>query len=231
MNMTTWTPKHPAGVQSQWAPPPEDTTWEEGNLLVYSTQIKQVRIMHLENIYRYMYHWLVEEGWKTIQKDGHGNPATIPRAFEDFYGEYRDQDDHKEIRFWWRLQKSHGGMAAAHPFFNFRWDIDVLTTNMKRVEIMHNGKKIKPYAGEFLMWFNAILELDKKKWFRKGSGVKIAEILEDFFLRMIYKDRMREQEIELRRASERFIEDLKHYIGLNRASEVRKPMDGQKQWF
>ena len=48
---------------------------------------------------------------------------------------------------------------------------------------------------------------------------------------MIYKQRVREQEIELRRFSERFIEDVKFYIGLNRAVETRKPMEPEKQWF
>ncbi len=221
--MTTWTPKHPAGIQSQWAPPPSDATWGESNLLVYSTQIKQVRVLHLENIYRYMYHWLSEEGWTSPKGD---------KWFEDFYGEYRDQQDHKEIRFWWRIQKSHAGIAGGdHPFFRFKWYIDVLTTNMKRVEIMYKGKKIKPYVGEFLLWFNAVLELDINNWFQKSSEFMLGKVLEDFFLRMIYKDRMREQEIELRRASERFIEDLKFYINLNRASDLRKPLSEHKQMF
>ncbi len=220
--MTIWTPKHKAGIRSQWAPPPKDATWEESNILVYSTQIKQVRIFHLENIYRYMYHWLTEEGWKSEHGD---------KMFEVFFGEYRDQHGHKEVRWWWRLKKSHGGIGGAHPFFRFKWYIDVLTTNMKRTEIMYKGRKIKPYVGEFLMWFNAILEIDINNWFTKKSTFKLGKVLEDFFLRMIYKDRMREQEIELRRASERFIEDIKYYIGLHRASDVRKPMDEDRQWF
>jgi hypothetical protein len=222
--MTLWTPKHPAGVQSQWAPPPKDSKWGESNVLVYSTQIKQVRLIHVENVYRYMWHWLTEEGWKS--------PHKFPfKAIEDFYGEFRDQHDHKEIRWWWRVQKSHGGMGAPHPYFNYKWYIDVMTTNMKRTEIMYKGKKIKPYIGEYLMWFNAILELDPNNWFQDDSSWWLGKILEEFWLRMIYKDRMREQEIELRRASERFIEDLKHYIGLNRASDVRKPMSEERQWF
>ena len=227
MIMTIWTPKHGAGIRSQWAPPPNDATWDESNLLVYSTQIKQVRILHLENIYRYMYHWLTEEGWTSTS----ATSAADAKWFEDFYGEYRDQQGHKEIRWWWRLQKSHGGIGGVHPFFNFKWHIDVLTTNMKRTEIVYKGKKIKPYVGEFLMWFNAILEIDIKGWFQKDSKFMLGKVLEDFFLRMIYKDRMREQEIELRRSSERFIEDIKFYINLNRASDVRKPISEHKQWF
>jgi hypothetical protein len=223
--MTIWTPKHPAGIQSQWAPPAEDAKWDESNLLVYSTQIKQSRVIHLENVYRYMWHWLTEEGWNSPH-------AGSPKWIEDFYGEYRDQQDHKEIRWWWRTQKYNSGIAGGpHPFFRYKMYIDVLTTNMKRVEIMYKGKKIKPYAGEIIIWVNAIMEIDYNKWFRKNSGFKLGEILEEFFLRMIYKDRMREQEIELRRIGERFVEDIKFYIGLNRTTEVRTPMDEEKQWF
>jgi len=225
--MTTWTPKHPGGVQSQWAPPAADAKWDESNLLVYNTQIKQVRLLHLENIYRYMYHWLKEESWSSVHEG-------LPNAIEDFYGEARDQQGHKEIRFWWRVQKSPGGYAGGeHPFFNFKWYIDVLCTNVKRVEMMYNGKKIKPHVGEFLMWFNSVLEIDKNKWFHKDSKFQLGKILEDFFLRMIYKDRMREQEVELRRASERFIEDLKYYLNLNRNTtfDKRKPLSENQQWF
>ncbi|MCM2325745.1 MAG: hypothetical protein NDI94_04725 [Candidatus Woesearchaeota archaeon] len=220
--MTIWTPKHPSGIRTQWAPPASDATWTESNLLVYNTQIKQVRLIHVENVYRYMYHWLVEEMWRSEAGDN---------WFEDFYGEFRDQHAHKEIRWWWRVKRSPGGIAGDHPFFMQKWYIDVLTVNMKRVEMMYKGKKIKPYVGEFLMWFNAVLELDVNNWFGKGTTFKIGEFLEDFFLRMIYKDRVREQEVELRRESERFIEDLKFYIGLNRASELRKPIEDSKQWF
>ncbi len=220
--MTIWTPKHKAGIRTQWAPPAGDATWTESNLLVYSTQIKQVRMIHLQNVYRYMYHWLKDEQWKSSKGDD---------WFEDYYAEWRDQHDHKEIRWWWRLERSPGGIAGAHNFFRQKWYIDVLTTNMKRVEIMYKGKKIKPYVGEFLMWFNAVLELDINNWFGKGTTFKLGEFLEDFFLRMIYKERVRDQEVELRRESERFIEDVKFYIGLHRMDDTRKPIEDSKQWF
>ncbi|MFH2021618.1 MAG: hypothetical protein ABIJ34_09505 [archaeon] len=226
--MTIWTPKHPAGIQSQWAPPPSDAKWDESNLLVYTTQIKQVRVIHLENVYRYMWHLLTEENWTSVHYTPGG--AGSPKWIEDFYGEYRDQEGHKEIRWWWRLQRGCGGIAGDHPFFRYKMYIDALTTNMKRVEIMYKGKKIKPYAGEIIIWINAVLEIDVQGWFKKG-GPKLGEILEEFFLRMLYKDRMREQEVELRRHAERFVEDLKYYINLNRSSDLRKPMDEEKQWF
>jgi hypothetical protein len=217
--MTIWTPKEPVGVKTQWHPE-TDGTWKESNILVYSTMIKQVRVIHVENVYRYMHHYLYEEGWKSL--DGDDN------RYENFYGEFRDQQDHKEIRWWWRMQKSPGGIAAKHQYFNYKVFVDALTTNMKRVEIMYKGKKIKPYMGEFILWFNTVLEMDIHNWFKEHN---ILKILEDFFPRMIYKQRVREQEIELRRFSERFVEDIKFYISLNRMSETRQPISQEKQWF
>jgi hypothetical protein len=225
--MTIWTPKEAVGIKSQWAPEIEGT-WSESNILVYTTQIKQERVIHLENVYRYMHQYLQEEGWKSpdsISTDDN-------KRYENFYGEYRDQEDHKEIRFWWRAEKSNAGIAGGnHPYFRYKTYIDVLTTNMKRVEMMYKGKKIKPYVGEFILWFNAVLVMDVNNWFDKKKGHPVLSILEDFFPRMIYKNRVREQEVELRRFAERFIEDLKFYIGLNRFAEVRKPMDTEKEWF
>ncbi len=225
--MSIWTPKEKAGIKSQWAPETAGT-WGESNLLVYSTQIKQERIVHLENVYRYMHHYLAEEGWKA--QESLDNVEDTKR-YENFYGEYRDQEGHKEIRFWWRLKKSFGGIAGSHSYFAQKAYIDVLTTNMKRVEMMYKGKKIKPYVGELIIWFNGILELDTNGWFNKNTGHPLLVILEDFFPRMIYKNRVREQEIELRRWCERFIEDLKFYMGLNRFDQKRVPMDTEKEWF
>jgi hypothetical protein len=175
-----------------------------------------------------MHHWLAEEGWKAKDRMSPDNVEDMKR-YENFYGEYRDQEDHKEIRFWWRAQKSPGGIFGWHQYFRWSFYLDVLTTNMKRVEIMYNGKKIKPYMGEFILWLNVILEMDINGWF---STHPVLSILEDFFPRMIYKQRVREQEVELRRSGERFIEDLKFYIGLNRVSDTRQPMELKTgQWF
>jgi len=217
--MTIWTPKEPAGIRTHWHPE-ERGTWKESNILVYSTQLKQVRVVHLENVYRYMHHYLSEEGWKSAEKDA---------RFEVFYGESRDKEGHKEIRWWWRMFRSPGGISGSHAYFRQRCDIDVLTTGMKRIEIMHKGRKIKPYIGEFIMWFHTILELDIHGWFKNHSLLKI---LEEFWPRMIYKQRVREQEIELRRFSERFVEDLKMFIGLSsRTAGLRTPMEPEKQWY
>jgi hypothetical protein len=176
-----------------------------------------------------LHHYLYEEGWKAYGDDGKPfDNVEDSKRYENFFGEYRDQEGHKEIRFWWRLGKSPGGIFGTHPYFDWKVYIDVLTTNMKRVEIMYKGKKIKPYMGEFILWFNSVLVMDKMKWFATHP---VLSVLEDFFPRMIYKQRVMEQEIELRRFSERFVEDLKFYIGLNRAAETRKPMEPEREWL
>ncbi len=224
--MSIWTPKAgEAGIKTHWAPYNDDNkaTWEESNILVYSTQIKLEKMVHLENVYRYMHHYLTDEGWKSVDSKGKD------QWFENFYGEYRDKEGHKEIRWWWRLQKSPGGMGGGeHQYFRQRLFIDALTTNMKRVEIMYKGKKIKPYVGEFIVWINTVLEMDINNWFKTHP---ILSILEDFFPRMIYKQRVREQEVELRRFSQKFVGDIKFFMNLNRGAETRKPMEPEKQWF
>jgi hypothetical protein len=223
--MVTWTPKHPTGISTHWKGPPQDATFEESNLLVYSTEIKQERIINLETVYRYMHHWMKEEGWSSVHSGGN------PSWYEEFYGVTKNQSGQKEIRWWWRAQKQHAGIADSHQYFRFKWFIDVLCTNMKQIEIMYKGKKIKPYMGEFNLWFNAVLELDINNWFVKGTSFALGEVLSDFFIRMIYKDKVRDQEIELSGTSERFISDLKYYLGLNRVDNVRQPLDQEKQWF
>jgi len=178
--MVVWTPKHPMGIQTQWKGPPSGTTFEEGNMLVYSTEIKQERVINLENVYRYMHHWLKEEGWKSV----HGNGKST--WVEDYYAESRNQHGEKEIRWWWRTEKQHAGIAGGNQYFRYKWYIDVMCLHMKQIEIMYKGKKIKPYMGEFIMWFNAILELDIHNWFVKGSSFGLGDVLSDFFIRIIF---------------------------------------------
>ena len=49
--------------------------WKNSNILAYRSEIRQKRVIHFENLYRYMYHYLTEEGWK--DQWGHGGGRRI----------------------------------------------------------------------------------------------------------------------------------------------------------
>jgi hypothetical protein len=225
--MTIWIPKGEfPSIQDDYRKFHGD--WK-GNILAYRTEIRQQRVIHLENLYRYMYHYLTEEGW--IAAD---DPITSgSKEFEVYYMEHRKQDETRdEIKIWWRLKLGPGygpgGMVGFHPFFNYLLSIDFLCYHVKRIEMMHQGRKIKPFLGDVTLWITSVLELDSQGWF-EGSG--IMDILQEYFIRRIYKRNIREHEVELRRLTNRYVDDFKHFIGLLRFKEERKLIHPAKGFY
>ncbi|MBN2422985.1 hypothetical protein JXB41_07195 [Candidatus Woesearchaeota archaeon] len=189
----------------------------KGNILAYRTEMRQQRVIHLQNLYRYMYYYLTEEGWVDVKDDS--------KNFEVYYLESRKEDSSRsEMRIWWRMKMGPGfgpgGMVGTHPFLRYLFNVDFLCYKVKRIEIVHQGRTIKPYMGDITIWFTAILELDYCKWFEKEGG--LMDILKEYFVRRIYKRNIREHEIELRRLANRYVDDFKHFIGLLRYKEDRK---------
>jgi hypothetical protein len=225
--MTIWIPKgeFPA-VQEDYRT--MHGSWE-GNILAYRTEIRQQRVIHLENLYRYMYYYLNEEGW--FATDG-------TKDWEVYYMEHRDQhEEREEIKIWWRLIQgpgfgpgwtAAGGITSSHPFFRYSLNIDFLCYHVKRIEMMHEGRKIKPYIGDVTIYIAAVLELDYHEWMKKGGLLKI---LKEYFIRRIYKRNIREHELELRRLATRYSDDFKHFIGLARYTEDRKLIQPAKGFY
>jgi hypothetical protein len=196
--------------------------WKNCNILAYRTELRQNRVIHFENLYRYMYHYITEEGWKAFDDS---------KEIEPFYGELRNQDGYKEMRIWWRAKKSWSGCVGGHAFFNFKLYLDIFATKMKRIELVYKGKKIRPYEGDVTIWFATVLEIDPQKWSeRKDFGGQIYGLLEEYWIRRIYKRNIKDQEVELRRFSARFIDDVKHFINLSRGSETRNSWFQEKQF-
>lgn len=196
----------------------QNNTWE-GNILVMQTFIRQTRVIHFQNLYRYMYRYLTDEGWK--HPDGTKN-------IERFYGESRNQEGEKQIRIWWRLKHGCGGIAGTHSYLGYKMYIDFLTEKMRRIEIVHKGKKIKPYIGDVHIWISAVLDIDINNW---HTNDKLMKILKEYWVRRIYKRNIRDHEIELRRFSVRFVDDVKYFINMHRPSELRTPLHHEEKEF
>ena len=198
-------------------------TWKGSDILAYRTEIRQQRIVHFDNLYRYMYHYITEEGWK--------HPVS-GKEIEPYYGETRNQAGGKEIRVWWRAKKSWaGGPGGGHAYFAYKFYVDIFATRMKRIELSYKGKKVRPYQGDVTIWFATVLEIDANKWKdQSGFGAELYGLLEEYWVRRIYKRNIKDQEVELRRFSARFVDDVKHFVNLTRGSEQRKPWFEEKQF-
>ncbi|MBD3204037.1 hypothetical protein GF327_07085 [Candidatus Woesearchaeota archaeon] len=220
--MTVWIPKGEfPSMQEDYSE--MHGNWQ-GNILAYRTEIRQKAVIHLENLYRYMYYYLTEEGW--VAPDG-------SKDYETYYFDLRKQTGERaDVRIWWRMEMGPGfgpgGMAGIHPFLKYKLNIDFLCHNVKRIEMVHQGRKVKPFIGDVTVWIVSILELDYCGWFEKSG---IMDIIKEYFVRRIYKRNIREHEVELRRITTRYAEDFKHFIGMLRPSEERKMIHPQKGFY
>ncbi|MBN1502474.1 hypothetical protein JW930_02940 [Candidatus Woesearchaeota archaeon] len=214
--MTVWVPK---GEFPHWEENIEQQDSWRGNVLAFKTHIRQENVIHFENLYRYMYHYVTDEGWK--HADG-------SRHIEHFYGEKRDQENAKELRAWWRAEKQCGGIFGPHSFLKYKLYVDFLCYHLTRIEITYGGKKIKPYVGDVNIWITTVLEIDYNNWQEVSS---LMGLFYEYFIRRIYKRNIRDHEVELRRFAARFASDIKYFINMTRDSELRLPMHLEKQWF
>lgn len=216
--MTVWVPK---GEFPHWEENLElQASWKNSNILSFKTHIRQENVIHFENLYRYMYHYITDEGWKCLE-DG-------SRHIEHFYGEKREQDGSRELRAWWRAKKDPGGIFPNHAFLRYVLYVDFLCYNLQRIEIIHQGKKIKPYIGDVNIFITAIVDIDYQNWKDKD---KIFGLAYEYFIRRWYKRNLRDHEIECKRFASRFSSDIKYFIEMTRESEMRLPEHLEKQWF
>ncbi|MBU0757416.1 MAG: hypothetical protein KKF44_05080 [Nanoarchaeota archaeon] len=220
--MTIWIPKGEfPSIQEDYTKLHGD--WK-GNILAYRTEIRQQGVMHLQNLYRHMWLYLTEENWVSNEAD---------KDIEVYYMEHRDNaGEREEIKIWWRLWHylglGPGGWVGPHPFLKYNLHIDFLCYKVRRIEMVHQGRKIKPFVGDVTIYLTAVLEIDYNDWFDKGG---IMEIVQEYFIRRIYKRNIREHEMELRRLANRYSDDFKHFIGMLRYKEDRQLMHPTKGFY
>ncbi len=86
----------------------------------------------------------------------------------------------REVWLYWRTER----IPDKHPFLKYFLNIDYHVLNMKEVEIVHEGKKIKTTKGEVEVVFTSWIELDyKNQW-----GKPPLKTLYSWFKKRFYRD-------------------------------------------
>ncbi len=133
---------------------------------VTRTEVKTSETFVFSSLYETLHEFMVDEGYA---KDD----AEFP---EEYYWESRTQQKGREYWIWWRLQK-----GTDNKFCNKKIHIDLHGANVKDVEIMYQGKKVKANKGKMEVIIRAMLEVDPgDSWKNSNWG----------FLRDIYVKRM-----------------------------------------
>jgi hypothetical protein len=182
------------------------------NILVAKMEIENEDTFHMKNLYKLMHDWLVEEGFKTIYEDsGDDNP-------EIFYLERILGSGAKEHRIWWRSLRYPGNSQ----YYRYFMKIDFMTLNMKSIEVMHQGHKMKTDRGDCIIRIASYLQLDfNKRWKRNSFWDKV-------FRNRIYKAQIEAYKVDLYKITYRFQNIIKQYLKLKTLYEVPKPFHPEK---
>lgn len=132
--------------------------------------VKYKDVFHLRNLYVMMHEMMWEEGWDGPEGDRwHADLETL-------YSEKNYQkaihSGGKEYWFWWRVEKDIEGAGRGGGYFKWTLDIDFHLSYHKKLEVIHQGKKIKVDWGEVQIWFRPKLIGDKTGSWAKHKFMK-----------------------------------------------------------
>ena len=129
----------------------------------------------LETLYSFLDEWVMENNYR--DKDN-GD-----KLIEVNYEEQR-QENVNHYRIWWRTFKIPNGSK----FIRYHLNIDFLGLAFKKVEIIHEGKKIKADHGELTLWVDFFVNVDWNDFFSQHPLLKHFESW--------YKTRWMKKELE-----------------------------------
>jgi len=181
------------------------------NILVSYVEIENEETFHMKNLYKMIHDWLPEEGFVSIYDDD--NP-------EVFYLERILGTGAKEHRIWWRCLRTPGKSG----YYRYFLKIDFMTLNMKSIEVMHQGHKMKTDRGDCIIRIWAYLQLDYDRKWREG----LLKRLDPLFRHRIYKAQIEAYRVDLYKTIYRLQNVIKQYLKLKTVYEMPKPFQPEK---
>ncbi len=182
------------------------------NILVAQLEIENEETFHMKNLYKLIYNWLSEEGFADVY--GGDYP-------EVFYLERILGSGSKEHRIWWRCLRT----PEKSQYYRYFLKIDYMTLNMKAIEVMHQGHKMKTDRGDVIIRIWAYLQLDYTKRWRSSPFMMRFDKL---FRNRIYKAQIEAYKVDLYKTSYRLQNVIKQYLKLKTLYEMPKPFHPEK---
>ncbi len=149
-----------------------------------------------KTLYAFLHDWLLENGYT----DARGGDKLL----EINYEEQRFQD-FSHYRIWWRSFK----VPNDSKFIKYHLDIDFLGIGIKKIDIIHEGKKIKAHQGELTLWITSYVEVDWNNFF---ASHPLLRHFEDWYKRRWMKKELEGHKAEIRRTQTRLQGSIKNYF-------------------
>lgn len=182
------------------------------NILVAQLEIENEETFHMKNLYKMVYNWLLEENFSDV--DGGEYP-------EIMYLERILGSGAKEHRIWWRCIQ----VPKNSQYYRYYLKIDFMTLNMKSIEVMHQGHKMKTDRGDCIIRIWAYLQLDFNNRWRNSPFMMRWDKL---FRNRIYKAQIEAYKIDLYKTSYRLQNVIKQYLKLKTLYEMPRPFQPER---
>ena len=111
--------------------------------------------VHFQEWYKLVYNLLIEKGYTSAENPGDPNYA-------EYYSQINLSNGAKQHWIWWRT------ISVRDEMFTFYINVEFQTLNLKTIEVMHNGKKIKVNDGETNTFINGRMVIDPKGIWNKN---------------------------------------------------------------
>jgi hypothetical protein len=184
------------------------------DILVAKIEIENEETFHMKNLYKMIHDWLAEEGFGSIYDSSDDNP-------EIFYLERILGSGSKEHRIWWRCLRT----PASSQYYRYFLSINFMTLNMKSIEVMHQGHKMKTDRGDVVLFISSYLQLDYNRRWRDSPFMMNFDKL---FRNRIYKAQIEAYKIDLYKTTYRLQNIIKQYLKLKTIYEMPKAFHPEK---
>jgi hypothetical protein len=188
------------------------------DIQVAKLNIENEETFHMKNLYKLIYEWLDEEGFTDIygERVVDGNPET-------FYLERILGTGSKEHRIRWRCLMR----PKQSTYYRYYLKIDFMTINMKSIEVMHQGYKMKTDRGDVIIDIEAWLQLDyDNKW--DETPILKSKFMQNLFRNRVYKEQIEAHKVDLYKITYRLHNVIKQYLKLKTLYEMPKPFHPEK---
>jgi len=185
-------------------------------------KVKYNDVFHLKNLYIMMHEYFADESW-TGEYGPSSQPSLTHMDIEKMYMERHHQKavhrGGKELWVWWRMYKPP--MHKFQGYYQFALEVDFHGMYMQKIEIMHQGKKLKVDKGELEIFFRPkIIRMPTGKAWKTHWATKW---FQELYEKRIISTDIEKLEKELWREAYRAQATVKSYLNLRNFIPVPEP--------
>lgn len=174
--------------------------------------VKVHDVFNMKDLYKVVKEWMDEEDY--FDEFGEVN-------YREKLYLHKVRPTDTELWIWFRAIKYPEGVEPETGYLRYILNVDYHVINMKDIEVVHKGRKLKMNNGEVEVMINAFVELDYRGEWKKNRFLKNFVKL---FQKSIYKNEIDYHRLALYKEAYKLQATIKRYLdakGLFTPEEIR----------